>query len=134
MHSEQGSAPALEKAWQGSGCPSTAWGPARHLASSKDRDREPWARSSWHQCQVQFAGRYGSRSAPCSAGRAGAGQLYQDGGQRRWVWGAWEQVLQNATMAGLEPPCPNHGLTKAGKGNREGAEGRAARARALRSI
>lgn len=48
---------------------------------------EPRARSSWHQRQVQFAGRYGSHSAPCSAGMAGAGQVYQDGGQRRWVWG-----------------------------------------------
>lgn len=44
------------------------------------------------------------------AGRGGSG-------------GAWGQVLENAAVAGLEPPCPNHSLTKAGEGNREGAGG-----------
>lgn len=56
-------------------------------------------------------------------GGQGAGQAYQDGGWKRWVWVPQGQVLENATMAGLEPLCPNHGLTKAGEGNREGAGG-----------
>lgn len=57
--------------------------------------------------------------------REGRGQIKctrtEAGG--RGYGGAWGQVLENAALAGLEPPCPNRGLTKAGEGNREGAGG-----------
>lgn len=98
--------------------PGLAQGPARH---------RPAARTESVPGSVQLAPVSGPvcRKIRLSFGsmwrREGRGQdkAYQDG--RDGSGGTW--VPANATVAGLEPPCPNRGLTKAGKGNREGAGG-----------
>lgn len=117
----------------GLGVPGMAWGPARCPASSKDRE-SPGLGPVGTSVRSSLQG--GTALVRLHVAQGGQGQVKCTRTEARGggSGSAWEQVLQNATMAGLEPPCLNHGLTKAGKGNREGAEGRAARARALRSI
>lgn len=122
VHSEQDSAPTPEEAG-GLGVPCAAWGlPAECPASSKDGE-SPGLGPVGTSVRSSLQGGTALDRLRVVQGGQGVGQAYQDGDRTRWVWGAQGEVLENATMAGLEPPCPNHGLTKAGKGNREGAGG-----------